>query len=191
MNRAGNSGFSLIEVLVSILVLAGGVIGAAGMQLTALRTSQQSAIHSTALRLAADMADRMRANDGRMRQADSENPFLDVDFDATEDELATPARLCYASACNDVELAAFEIHEWQRQIAAALPGGRAVICRDSSPWSDSAGSFDWACDSSAGSSGSLVIKLGWQGKNPDGSLIRDENNQFAPSVALVVEPYIR
>ena len=48
-------GFSLIEVLISVFVLAVGVIGAAGMQLTALRTTQQSVFQTKALHLATEM----------------------------------------------------------------------------------------------------------------------------------------
>src|SRR5690606_15894095 len=57
----GENGFSLIEVLVAVFVLAVGVIGAAGMQLAALRTTQQSSFQTRALHLAAEMADYMRA----------------------------------------------------------------------------------------------------------------------------------
>jgi type IV pilus assembly protein PilV len=192
MTKLTKNGFSLTEVLVSILVLAGGVIGSAGMQLTAMRTAQQSAFHTAALQLAAEMADRMRANDNQMREADSNNPFLAVDYNVgTDGEPAAPGVMCYAAACNDEQLAAFDIYEWQKHIQDALPGGRAVICGDSSPWDSPSKSFAWDCSAGAGDGASLVIKLGWQGKNPDGSLIRDEDNLFAPSVALIVEPYIR
>jgi type IV pilus assembly protein PilV len=192
MDISRENGFSMTEVLVAILVLAGGVIGAAGMQLNALRTTQQSGLHSSALQLAVEMADRMRANDSRMKQDDADNPFLSVDYDAaTDGDPIAPAAFCYASACNDEQLAVFDIYEWQRRIKAVLPGGRAVICRDATPWDEASKSFDWDCDGAAGKGASLVIKLGWQGKNPDGSLIKDNNKLFAPSVALTIEPYIQ
>ena len=190
-DRFGESGFSMTEVLVAMLVLSGGVIGAAGMQLTAMRTAQQSGFHSTALLLAAEMADKMRANDSRMRQDDGDNPFLSISYDAMKDgDPTAPDVLCYTTACDDEELAEFDIYEWKRRIAAALPGGRAVICRETSPWDSTRNAFVWDCKND-GDGASLVIKLGWQGKNPDGSLIRDQNNAIAPSVALTVEPYIR
>jgi type IV pilus assembly protein PilV len=47
---------------------------------------------------------------------------------------------------------------WQNR-AAALPGGRAVACRDPSPWDDAAGAYRWAC---APTAGPLLVKLGWQ-----------------------------
>jgi type IV pilus assembly protein PilV len=162
------------------------------MQLNALRMTQQSGLHSSAFQLAMEMADRMRANDSRMKQDDADNPFLSVDYDATTDgDPSAPATLCYSAACNDEQLAAFDIYEWQKRIKAALPGGRAVICRDATPWNEASKSFDWDCDDATGKGASLVIKLGWRGKNPDGSLIKNDNKLVAPSVALTIEPYIQ
>lgn len=185
-------GFSLIEVLVSMLVLAFGVIGAAGMQLAALRTSQQAGFQTVALQLASEMADKMRANDLQMKQADEISQFLAVDYkSATDGEPAFPGISCYSSGCNATELAVFDIYEWKKRVRSALPGGRVLICRDSSPWDVGQRQLKWDCDGASGNSASIVIKIGWQGKNPDGSLVREAVNIFPPSVALTVEPYVR
>ena len=192
MMKLQQTGFSIIEVLISIFVLALGVIGAAGMQLTALRTSQQSAFQTAALELAAEMADRMRANDSQMRRAD--NHYLNVDFRSGENtDPVPPSTMCYSAGtdCSAEELAKFDIYEWERRIKAVLPGGRALICRDASPWDSGAGALTWACTGASSGSASLVVKLGWQGKNPDGTLVADAGKQFPPSVALTVEPYTR
>lgn len=56
------NGVSLLEVMIAVLVLAVGVLGAASLQLNAIRYSA-SAGHSTQAALTArDMLDRMRAN---------------------------------------------------------------------------------------------------------------------------------
>lgn len=55
-------GFGLIEVLVAILVFAGGVLGIASMQLNGLGMISNSNSLSVAVIAASDMADRMRAN---------------------------------------------------------------------------------------------------------------------------------
>lgn len=182
-------GFSLIEVLVSILVLSLGVIGAAAMQLTGLRTTQQSGYQSVALQLASELADKMRANDSQMKQIDGANPFLAIDYKSAEQgEPASPGS-CYGISCSGAELAEFDIYEWKKRIKAGLPAGRAVVCRDAAPWDSANGSLRWSCNGGPGSS--LVIKVGWQAKNPDGSLIEDANSEFPPSVALIVEPYLQ
>ena len=57
-----NTGFTLIEVLIAMLVLAVGLLGLAGLQATSLKNNQSAYNRSQATQLAYDMADRMRAN---------------------------------------------------------------------------------------------------------------------------------
>lgn len=191
MNKSNQIGFTLIEVLISVFVLALGVIGVAGMQLIALRTSQQSAIQSVAAQLATEMADRMRANPEQMKLGDSDNPYLKVSYNSTTDtDPVAPGKMCYTEKCSSTELAAFDIYGWKNRVKTALPGGRAAICRDSTPWDNAIGALSWTCNA-GGSNTSMVIKIGWQGKNPDGSLIRDADGRFPPNVAVTVEPYVK
>ncbi|MCU0809887.1 MAG: type IV pilus modification protein PilV [Thiobacillaceae bacterium] len=56
------SGFSMLEVLVAILVLAIGLLGMAGLTATSMRNSHGAYHRSQAVWLAYDAADRMRAN---------------------------------------------------------------------------------------------------------------------------------
>lgn len=176
------SGFSLIEVLVSLLVLAVGVIGAVGMQLAALRTAQQSAFQTFALQLAAEMVDAMRAGGGRL-----EPTMWVMDYSSANDgDPAAPAKFCYASSCDAQELAEFQRYEWKKRVKAVLPAGRVQVCREATPWDGAKRSFNWSCDSGAEGGAPLVVKLGWQMKNPDGSLVRDADDLFPPSVLLTV-----
>lgn len=194
MSKRPQDGFSLIEVLVSIFVLAIGVIGVAGMQLTALRSTQQSGFQTAAMQLASEMADRMRTNYSQTRLDPIENPFLKVDYSSQNGDPKAPDTLCYADAnCNPEALAKFDIYEWEKRIRAALPGGRAVICRDANPWDNAAGALTWTCNGGGGDNASVVIKVGWRakGKNPDGSSIADESIPFPPSLAITVKPYIQ
>lgn len=187
MNGWTKSGFSLVEVLVSIVVLGVGVLGAAGMQLTAMRTAQQSAFHTFAHQLAAEMAGAVRAGHGRLLQTSGTDPYIGFDYQAAVDgELQKPAKLCYSNECNLQELAEFEMYEWKMRVKAALPGGRVVVCRDANPWSGVLKALNWNCNGGMGGKAPIVIKLGWQAKNPDGSLRRDANGISAPSVALAV-----
>lgn len=186
-------GMSMIEVLISIFVLSLGVLGVAGMQLNALRTTQQSGFQTAALHLAAELADQMRANDVQMRTDDIENPFLSIDFSATDDAPNEPAALCHSRDCGAAELAAFDIYDWTRRISEALPGARARVCRDQAPWDGNAGAWRWECDPGGSDGAPIVIKIGWLGKgrNPDGSATTNAATDFPPSVALTVTPYTR
>lgn len=178
----------MIEVLVSVFVLALGVVGAAGMQLIALRTGQQSSIQSTATQLATEMADKMRANAAQMNVSDAVNLFLAVDYDSSAGTLSPPAKLCYTTAsCSAAELAAHDIYEWEKRIQQTLPSGRVKICRDSAPATLVAGVLSWSCTAYAGSvvnNAPMVIKVGWHGKDKDSTTV-------LPNVFVTVESYIK
>lgn len=60
--RATQRGLTLIEVLVAILVLSVGLLGAAATQLNALKYTDSSLMSSQASFIAYDMMDRIRAN---------------------------------------------------------------------------------------------------------------------------------
>ena len=61
-NNARIRGFTLVEVLVALVVLAVGMLGIAGLYVESLRAGRTSIFRTTAVYLAADMADRIRAN---------------------------------------------------------------------------------------------------------------------------------
>ncbi|HOB61103.1 MAG TPA: type IV pilus modification protein PilV [Candidatus Competibacteraceae bacterium] len=57
-----HAGFTLLEILVSIIILAVGLLGLASLQATSIRFNQSAYLRSQATVLAYDMIDRMRAN---------------------------------------------------------------------------------------------------------------------------------
>ena len=57
-----NRGFSLIEVLVAVIVLAAGLLGIAGLQVSVLRANDSARLRSVAIFAAYDAADRIRAD---------------------------------------------------------------------------------------------------------------------------------
>lgn len=59
-----SAGFSLIEVLVTLVVLSLGLIGLASLQITSLRFNQSALSRTQASILAADILDCIRANPG-------------------------------------------------------------------------------------------------------------------------------
>lgn len=181
MTGLKKKGFSLIEVLVSLLVLAIGVIGAAGMQLAAARTAQQSAFQTFALQLASEMADAMRAGGGQLES------MWPMDYSSANDgEPVTPARFCYVDSCNAQEFVKFQLYEWKKRVKTGLPAGRVLVCHDATPWDSARRSLSWSCEGGAGEDAPLVVKLGWQAKNPDGSLVKDAGSSFPPNVVLTV-----
>ncbi|QDG73476.1 type IV pilus modification protein PilV [Janthinobacterium tructae] len=177
-------GSSLVEVLVSLLLLALGVLGASILQLHSLRARHESALLSAGVQLAAGMAERMRANSVLMNGPDTGNPYLNVAYAAADDTEAgggTPD--CFGvAACSAAELAQFDIAEWKQQLHAALPGARLHICRDTSAWDAAAQGLHWAC--SGGKGAPIVIKLGWRGRQPDGSPAVNAAGESLPRLAF-------
>lgn len=159
------TGYALLEVLVAILILVFGVIGGAGLQLGAILTVKQSSLHGAATALAAEIADSMRANTKRMA-AGANDPFLQIDYKSS-DTLSAPTVNCLTASCNPDQLAASDIVNWEYRVQKDLPEGRALICRDSTPYSS--GALVWSCSGT----GPVVIKLGWLGKTTAGTLEHD------------------
>ena len=158
-------GFTLVEVLVALLVLAVGIVGAGAAQLSAQRLRQHAALSSEAAQLAAALAARMRANAAVAGLPDASNPYLGFHYDATDGAPAAPPTAplpCFGgSACTPAQLAAFDLHELRRAVHAQFPGGRIEVCRDGSPWDSAASRFRWSCDGDARAL--PLVKLGWHG----------------------------
>src|SRR3989304_2728195 len=57
-----NQGFTLIEVLITVVVMAVGLLGLAGLQALSLRYNHDSALKNVATHQIQEIADRMRAN---------------------------------------------------------------------------------------------------------------------------------
>lgn len=171
-------GFTLLEVLIAMLVLALGVMGGSAMQLTAMRVRHESLLLSSAVELAAGMADRMRANAGQVGPA-----YLTLNYDAAaEPAPSAPARLCWEGGCDSAQVAQADIYDLKQQVSASLPSGRVRICRDAGMWQP--GGLRWACAGGPGTP--VVIKIGWRGKRPDGAPSRDAGGEYAPGVALAL-----
>lgn len=151
------AGFTLVEVLVALLVVALGVAGAAGLQTLAVRAARDAAHLSDGTRLARSLAERMRANPRALAQPD--NPYLHLDYDAGSGAPTAPA-LCYADAdCDADALARFDVFDVLDAVAAGFPGGRIRVCRDTGE-PDATGVLPWTCDAEDGAP--VVVKLGWR-----------------------------
>jgi type IV pilus assembly protein PilV len=113
-----SEGFTLVEVLVALVVLAIGSLGVADMLLTGLRESRNALERTEAVLLAADLADRIRANRpaGGMYQLE-EGAVL-----------GPPAVDCrIAGACEPADLARLDLYEWQQSALATLPAARTSV----------------------------------------------------------------
>ena len=156
-----HQGFTLVEVLVALFVLAVGIVGAGAVQITAERTRQQASLRSEAAQLANALAARMRVNPAIAALPDGANPYLSFHYDAADGLPAAPAFCFGGSSCAPDALAQYDLHEMRQLLATQFPHGRVTVCRDGAPWDAAANAYRWNCD---GAPDALpVVKLGWQG----------------------------
>lgn len=109
MQRTDQKGFSLIEVLIAVLVLAIGLLGLASLQLKSIQTNQQSYYLSQVDNYLNDIVNRMRANSTELSQY-----LLAVDETA-----ATPA--------STDTLAVRERYQWQQTVLEKIIPGRTKM----------------------------------------------------------------
>lgn len=146
------SGFTMLEVLISMVIIAFGLLGVAGLQVFALKNNQSATFRSTATMLAADMADRVKANVGGAIDGAYNAPDLGA--------YVTAVAGCAGAGCTTAELAQNDLFEWQQRIAAVLPGGVGIVCLDSTPHdgttpTNPAGHCDGAGETN------YVVKIWW------------------------------
>lgn len=127
------SGFTLLEILVAMLVLAIGLLGLAGLMTSSMRNNLSASHRTQATWMAYDIVDRMRANR----------------VTAVTGGYATP--MGTAAACSAAQptgtVPAQDIAAWKSQLACALPAGNGSIVVDTNTkvatvliqWNDSRG----------------------------------------------------
>ena len=115
--RNAQSGFTMVEVLVALVVLAIGLLGIAALYLNSLQAGRTAVYRTEAVTLAADLADRIRMN--RTAQAAYGTLYADA-------EVAVPA-CTTTGGCTDAELAATDLSNWKATIAQQLPNGEGQV----------------------------------------------------------------
>src|SRR5690606_31450220 len=104
-----DNGFSLIEILITVLVLAIGLLGLAGLQGTSLRNNQSAYVRTQATNLAYEIVDAMRANVTVARAGGYD--------------------IAYGTAPSSSGIAQDDLTNWRTRVATTLPTGDSEIVR--------------------------------------------------------------
>lgn len=122
-NRQLQQGLTLLEVLVTMVVLALGLLGYAGLHLASLKNSASAYQRSQATILAYDIIDRMRVN--RVQA------------------VGGAYNVAIAGSGGGSGIAADDLSDWKATLGQALPGGDGAISVDANgnaliqiQWSD-------------------------------------------------------
>lgn len=118
--RARESGFTLVEVLIALVIMSIGMLGIAALYLESLRSSRTALLRTQAVTLAADMADRIRAN-----------RYISVGAGKYDPSLVTAASVAACetagSTCSAANMYANDLYRWQQQVTATLPESTAAV----------------------------------------------------------------
>ena len=148
------SGFSLIEVLIAVIILAIGLLGIAGLQITSKRTSYEALQRVTAVILAQDIIERMRANKGQLAAY-----IAAADVTGT---LTAPGTNCTSAECTPDLIVTYDLYQWQQAILGAaetketFPGSTIFV--------NTGGLIlPTGCITTSGTDGEVTVAIAWRG----------------------------
>lgn len=142
-----SAGFSFIEVLVALVILASGILGAVAMQTTAKKGSFDAMQRSMASALAQDIIERMRNNDTN-QLANYEGTYGAGNFSAGS-ACNTPGNLCDPS-----NIRVRDQYEWEQKLIGA----------DTKAGSVNAGGLTNASGCISENNNAVTVVVSWQGR---------------------------
>jgi type IV pilus assembly protein PilV len=121
MNR--QTGFSMIEVLVALLVLSIGLLGLAMLQVQGMKFNSDAYFRTQATILAYDIIDRMRANPKGDYQVSDQAAVntKKTAYDGCKGTTPPGDCNCDAKVCSTANLALYDIGKWYEAQAKFLP----------------------------------------------------------------------
>jgi type IV pilus assembly protein PilV len=122
--RFPESGFTLLEVLVALLVMSIGLLGIGKMMMLSARANDSAYMRSQATALAYTMLDAMRAN---------RSTAISQGYDTAQ---VVPAQLACATAapgCTAAQVAQNDTFLWNQALATALPNGVGTVVTATAP----------------------------------------------------------
>lgn len=120
-------GASLLEVLITILIMSFGLLALGGLTTASLQYNKMAQFQTIGLQLASEYADRMRSNVTAFN-ANSYN--ITASYTGASASVSVPS--CASTICTAAEIAAIDIAEWTNALRRRLPGGAAFVQRNGS-----------------------------------------------------------
>ncbi len=171
-----HNGFTLVEILITVLILSIGLLGLAGLQVRSMKQNHNSYLRTQATILAYDIIDRMRANPSAVTATVTDyvaKGAYTVTTSSTPFTVSAPtatAGCTTTTGCTTTQMANTDINQWRVALATQMPAGVGVICLDSTADPDNTPGSPAVhqCDD-AGTV--YAIKIWWQ-DDRDGTLKR-------------------
>lgn len=119
LQRRAQKGFSLIESLVSIVIMALGILGIVGVQMRTLADTQTGVRRAQAIRLVEDLSERAKVNPNALANI--------AQYVKGFGAPGAPPVNCKSGVCNSEQLAQYDIAVWKQAVADTLPLGDAAV----------------------------------------------------------------
>ncbi len=125
-----SSGFGLIEVLISLVILSIGSLGIAGIQVVGMKNNHSAYLRGQAHLFAYDLTDIMRSNPSEVL-ANKFGSAADNGVDISSGNLGfdITANCTTTTGCTTEQMAETDLANWAVRINTVLPSGMATINR--------------------------------------------------------------
>lgn len=134
IQQGTQSGATLIEVLIAVLVLSIGLLGIAGLQAATVRYKINTWSRIAVSDLVADIADRIRANPNAAGTSFGEVTAIPSSYTLSSSwssqqaaTLSLPSPNCNSATCTADQRAAFDMVEWRMKVREKIPQGAALM----------------------------------------------------------------
>lgn len=117
--------FTLFEVLVMVVILAIGMLGISSMLLIARKSSNSNYLRQEAIQLAFNIIETMRTN--RNAAIDGDYNVSNISSTGKTTTPSAPSSNCFASTCNQVQIANYDTWNWLANEVTMLPDGTGSI----------------------------------------------------------------
>jgi type IV pilus assembly protein PilV len=119
INMRTSAGFTLLEVLVTMFVIALALLGTAGLQAYGMKVTQSGQLRTEAVILGLDLLERIEAN----------NPAAIAGNYAVNPLPTVAPSDCFALICTPADLAVYDLVQFGSRVGAVLPAGTATVTR--------------------------------------------------------------
>ncbi|HTC44541.1 MAG TPA: type IV pilus modification protein PilV [Steroidobacteraceae bacterium] len=178
------AGFSLVEVLVALIVIAVGMLGIAKMHALALSATASAGTRSLVALEAAGLASSIHANRDYWAATATLQYNVTVSGGAANVDVFPSAQSC-TSTCTSTQMAAYDLQNFGAALAQIVPAANANIsCQNAAPPESCTITVTWL-ENIAGlntATSSTVISSAAVSSAPTGNLLQQ------PQYILYVEP---
>ncbi len=158
-----NNGFTLLEVMVAVFIIAIGLLGIAALQVTAVKNNHSANIRTQASQLIYNLADRIRANIGG---AIAGNYIANTAPNVAYNCIDVFSGTVVANTCSANEMAQTDLDQWFALAASSMAlvtgaGNTDITCTD----------LDVADANPCTRGSQITISLSWNEHDGDSGLI--------------------